>query len=64
MPDADNDTEMLLDDQAEEIEHLRGVIRAIELRVDALNIKGFTPRPAEKAAFEDIKSRCRDALKR
>ena len=47
---------------AAERERWRKEIRAIELRIDALNIKGFTPRPREKAALNDIKARCRAAL--
>ena len=64
MPDADNDTEMLLDDQAEEIERLRGVIRAIELSIDGLNTKAFTQKPETQKTLDYIKSRCRAALSR
>lgn len=47
---------------ADRIARLQKEIRAIELAVDGLNIKGFTPRPAEKAALERIKAHCRAAL--
>lgn len=41
---------------------LRHRIRSIELAIDGLNKKGFTPRPAEKEALERIKAHCRAAL--
>lgn len=40
----------------------REALRAIELCVDGLNMKGFTPKPAEKEALERIKRHCREQL--
>lgn len=46
-----------------EIANLRHGIRAIELNVDAVQMRNFTPKPREKKALENIKSLCRSLLR-
>jgi hypothetical protein len=47
----------------DEADHLRGVIRAIELNVDGLETKAFKQKPETQAALDRIKKLCREALK-
>ena len=45
------------------VNHLLGVIRAIELNVDGLNTQGFQQKKETQAALDRIKTMCREVLK-